>query len=180
MLNTFRSLVISQYEAALSALKACVDKSPDNVWTGPVANYTFFQVVFHTLFFTDLYLGPDEESFAGQPFHRRHPALFAKYDVEREPLEDPAPPVRDKATLLAYLDFCRRKAGDVVGRETEAILTGPCGFRRGDRRNFSRAELHVYNIRHIQHHSAQLSLRLRLETHDGAPWMHAGWREAAL
>lgn len=178
MRDTVKALVVSQYEAALSTLKACVDTCPDTLWTGPVATYKFFQVVFHALFFTDLYLGTDEESFSRQPFHLHHPEFFANYAVEHEPLDDPAPPFRDKASLLAYLDFCRRKAGEVVRGETETILTGPCGFRRGDRRNFSRAELHVYNIRHIQHHAAQLSLRLRLETHEGVEWMHAGWRWA--
>jgi hypothetical protein len=46
--------------------------------------------------------------------------------------------------------------------------------------DFSRAELHVYNIRHIHHHAAQLSLRLRLDTGRGVDWVGSGWREAAL
>ena len=40
-----------------------------------------------------------------------------------------------------------------------------------------RAELHVYSIRHIQHHAAQLSLRLRLDAGVAIPWIGVGWRE---
>jgi len=38
----------------------------------------------------------------------------------------------------------------------------------------SRAELHIYNIRHIQHYAAQLSLRLRLDTEVDIPWVSHG------
>jgi hypothetical protein len=50
--------------------------------------------------------------------------------------------------------------------------------RAESRPSLSRAELHIYNIRHIQHHAGQLSLRLRLETGEGVDWVGSGWREA--
>jgi hypothetical protein len=49
-----------------------------------------------------------------------------------------------------------------------------CGFAR---RTFSRAELYAYNTRHIQHHAAQLSLRLRIDAGVDIPWIGLGWRE---
>jgi hypothetical protein len=177
VLDTVKTLIVSQYEAALSMLKACVDRCPDTAWDARVASYKFWQVVFHTLFFTDLYLGPDDESFRRQPFHLNHASFFADNDADYEPFDDRAPRPRDKASLLTYLEFCRRKVTEVMATETEDTLTGPAGFR-GSRRNFSRAELHVYNIRHIQHHTAQLSLRLRLDTNGGVDWVGAGWRES--
>jgi hypothetical protein len=176
MLDTFKPLLTHQYEAALSMLKACVDRCPDIVWDERVASYTFSQVVFHTLYFTDLYLGPDDEaSFRRQPSHLHLAPLFADLPANLEPFEDPTPRSYDKAPLLTYLEFCRRKVIEVMATETEETLTATEGFG-GD---FSRAELHVYNIRHIQHHAAQLSLRLRLDTNDGVEWVGSGWREAA-
>lgn len=179
MLDTLKTSIVDQYEAALSMLKACVEKSPATVWNGPVATYKFWQVVFHTLFFTDLYLGPDEESFRRQPFHLQHAPFFVDYNADHEPFEGRAPrqELYDRASLLTYLEFCRRKASEVMGGETEDTLTGPSGFSY---RKFSRAELHLYNIRHIQHHTAQLSLRLRLDTNEGVEWVGSGWREAAV
>jgi hypothetical protein len=173
MLDAFKTLVTRQYEAALSMLKACVDKCPDAVWDSRGANYRFCQLVFHTLIFTDLYLGPDVESFRRQPFHLRNEGFFGDY----EEFEDRAP-VRlyDKASILAYLEHCRSKVSEVMQGETADTLSA----RAGTRRSLSRAELHIYNIRHIQHHAGQLSLRLRLDTGEGIDWVGSGWREAAL
>ena len=42
---------------------------------------------------------------------------------------------------------------------------------------FSRGELHLYNIRHIQHHAAQLSMRLRLDAKAQVPWVGTGWKD---
>ena len=39
----------------------------------------------------------------------------------------------------------------------------------------SRTELHVYNIRHLQHHAAQMILRLRLDHAIDFPWHKSGW-----
>ena len=78
MLDVFRTLFRHQYEAGLSMLKACIDRCPDTTWNAPVANHRFCQVVFHTLYFTDLYLGTDDEaSFRWQPFHLQLAPLFA-------------------------------------------------------------------------------------------------------
>ena len=41
----------------------------------------------------------------------------------------------------------------------------------------SLAELYVFIIRHVQHHAAQLILRLRLDADLDVPWIGAGWRE---
>jgi len=62
---------------------------------------------------------------------------------------------------------CRDKASRVIAAETADTLSAPCGF---DRLKFSRAELYIYITRHVQHHAAQLSLRLRLDTGEGVPW----------
>jgi hypothetical protein len=176
MLDTVKALFVHQYEAALSMLKACVDGCPDAAWNAPVANHRFSQVVFHTLYFTDLYLGRDDEaSFRRQPFHLQLAPLFADLPANREPFEDPPPRSYERASLLTYLGFCRRKVIEVVATETEETLSAPDDFGR----DFSRAELHVYNIRHIHHHAAQLSLRLRLDSGNGVEWVGSGWREPA-
>lgn len=177
LLDTFKTMFVNQYEAALSMLKACIDGCPETVWNAPVANRRFSQIVFHTMYFTDLYLGFDDEaSFRRQPFHRHLALLFADLPPKREPFEDPEPRFYDRAVLLTYLDFCRRKVAEVMAAETEDTLRGPEIFGY----DLSRAELHIYNIRHINHHSAQLSLRLRLDTGKGVEWVGSGWREAAV
>ena len=173
MLDTYKQLIAHQFEAALCMLNACVDRCADTAWNSRVANYKFCQVVFHMLFYTDFYLGQDEESFRRQPFHLNNERFFGDY----EEFEDRAP-VRlyEQASIRTYLDYCRSKASEVIAAETADTLSARSGFKW---RDFSRAELHVYNIRHIQHHAAQLSLRLRLDVNEGVAWVGSGWRETA-
>lgn len=171
MLDSYKQLISHQYEAALCMLSKCVGQCPEANWNAPVANLTFSHAVFHTLFCTDLYLGPDEASLPDQEFHREHASVFGDYD-ESESRSRNA--VYDRALIDAYLQHCRDKAQQVVPAETQETLDGPSGF---DWLKFSRAELHVYNIRHIHHHAAQLSLRLRLDTGEGIPWVGSGWRD---
>jgi len=171
MLESYKQLISRQYEAALCMLSECIEQCPDANWNAPVANLKFCQAAFHALFCTDLYLGPDVDSLRDQKFHRDRAAAFADY----EELEDrPQQAVYEKSFIDEYVQHCREKSQQVVSSETEEILGGPSGF---DWLKFSRAELHVYNIRHIHHHAAQLSLRLRLDTGEGIRWVGSGWRE---
>ncbi len=171
MLDTFKKLIANQFEAALCALSTCIDRCPDTAWNARVANYKLCQVAFHTLFYADFYLGPNEESFRRQPFHRSNEGFFGDY----EEFEDRAPTaLYDKASIKKYLEHCRNKASAVIASETAETLSARSGFERLE---FSRAEVHVYNIRHIQHHAAQLSLRLRLDANQDIPWIKSGWRE---
>ena len=171
LLAPLRQLIANQLDAALSTMNACVRGCPPALWEARVGALTFDQVAFHALFFTDYYLGPDEASFRGQPFHREHATSFCDY----EEFEDRAQAAHYGVPfLLAYLPHCRTKAAEVMAAETEQTLAGRCGFPR---RAMSRAELYVYNTRHLQHHAAQLSLRLRLDAGIDIPWFGGGWRD---
>jgi hypothetical protein len=171
MLDTFKELIANQYEAAFCTLNACIDRCPETAWNARVGNHMFCQVVFHTLFYADFYLGQNEDSFRPQPFHRENAHFFGDY----EEFEDRAPrSLYDKTSIKKYMEHGRTKAAEVIAAETTDTLSARAGFGR---RKFSRAELHVYNIRHIQHHAAQLSLRLRLDANQDIPWIGSGWRE---
>ncbi len=169
--EAFKQLIASQYEASLCTLWHCLAHCPDSQWNARTARYPFCQVAFHTLFFADYYLSPDPESFRRQQWHREHQDLFGDYEqlLDREPTS-----LYACDQLELYTQFCRRKAVTVTADETEETLAAEAGFPR---KPFSRAELHVYNIRHIQHHAAQLILRLRLDTEVDIPWIRNGWND---
>ena len=170
MLQTFQTLTTRQFEAALCTLNACITRCPDAAWNAPVANLKFCQAAFHTLFFADFYLGPDEPSFKSQRFHQDHPDFFRDYEefAHREQVF-----LYDKPTTTAYLNYCRTKLLETVPSETAEALSAPAAQRP----KLTRAELHVYNLRHVQHHAAQLSLRLRLDHGIDIPWIGFGWRD---
>jgi len=173
MREILQELLAHQFEASLCTLHLAVTRCPEAKWDEPVGKLKFCQVAFHTLFCADVYLqaGEGREALRGQAFHVEHADVFRDY----EELEDREPVlVYGKPFVLEYLQFVRGKARETVGRESAEVLSGPSGFSW---RKCSRAELHVYNIRHIQHHAAQLSLRLRIDAGVEIPWVGHAWKE---
>ncbi len=164
-------LLAHQFEVSHCTLHLAVARCPEANWEKAVGKLPFCQVAFHAIFFGDLYLqaGEGREALRGQEFHVEHAAEFGDY----EELED-REPVRlyGKSFVMEYLQFVRGKARETVARESGEVLAGPSGFSW---RKCSRAELHVYNIRHIQHHAAQLSLRLRIDAGVEIPWVSHEW-----
>jgi hypothetical protein len=167
MLTLIQSTLAAQYGASLRMLQTCIDRAdPADVWLAPVGRVPFWHVAYHTLFYTDFYLSPDEQSFRPQPFHRENynflgPQAWAPHlkVVTDQPY--------DKQTLLAYLDDCRAKAKRTLDRETEATLAGPSGFHWVQ---LPRLELHLYNLRHVQHHAGQLGAALRRQQDRAVEW----------
>ncbi len=170
MLNTLKELFANQYEASFCMLNACIERCSESAWNALVGETLFCQVAFHTLLFADCYLGSNEAEVRQQPFHLSNKEFFRDY----EELEDRIPKLLyDKPSIQRYLEYCRHKAVQAIATETAEMLRAPCGFPY---RPFSRAELHVYNIRHIQNHAAQLGLRLTIDHHLEIPWVGSGWR----
>jgi hypothetical protein len=169
MLKTWQNLISGQYGATPSILNRCIDQCPESLWNEPVGNLKFCQVVFHALFFTDFYLEDSDRSFRDQSFHRENADFFRDYE-ELEYVEQKQ--LYDRPSIRNYLQRCRTKFARVIAEETEQTLIARCGF---ERREFSRAELHVCNVRHIQHHASQLCLHLRLKTGESVEWVGSGW-----
>jgi hypothetical protein len=169
MIDYVRRMLAEQFEASLCMMNDCLVKCPASHWDGIVGKYAFWQVAYHTLCFVDLYLSPSKESFE---FRDNHPCGGEEFDAEY--------PSRrfEQNEMIAYLAICRSKAATTVAAETPESLTGPSGFSW---KPFSRGELHVMNIRHIQHHTGQLSAYLRrvdesLQRPDVVRWISTGWK----
>jgi hypothetical protein len=170
MVETLKNLLTHQFDAALCTLNLCIDRCPESLWDSRIGNLTFCQAAFHTVFFADYYLGRGEEGFRSQPFHVEHADFFRDYEELQHRVQQYS---YDRLTIQTYVQHCRQKAEAAIAAETEHSLPGPSGFAR---RRISRAELYVYNLRHVQHHAAQLSLRLRLDAGVEVPWIGSGWQ----
>ena len=166
-----KTSLAGQYAASLAMLRGCIDAADAAAWVAPSGRRPFWHVAYHLLFITDLYLSPDEKSFRPRPFHRENYELLSTppWAPERKVVtaDDPYEP----AVLSEYVDLLRAKARESVGNETAQSLAGPSGF---DWLPFPRLELHVYNVRHIQHHTGQLTAALRRTSDKGVPWIGRG------
>jgi uncharacterized damage-inducible protein DinB len=166
MMDYLKSILTGQFEAALCMLNDCIRKCPPEHWEGKIANDTFRQVAYHTLFYVDLYLSPGEAAFTLRDLHHRG-------GDERSSTAVSTGLSRDET--LAYVTLCRQKAVETLAAETAASLQRDSGFSW--LRPSTRGEVYLYNIRHVQHHVGQLSAYLRKIVEDGERWwVKTGWR----
>ncbi|HUX40061.1 MAG TPA: hypothetical protein VMV83_02750 [Rectinemataceae bacterium] len=171
MAANLNTILSNQFEAAMCTLGQCIANCPDGEWSIPHPDSPFSQVLFHALIFTDIYLGRGEEAIKSQAFHIENKAMFRDY----EELEDrKAVNVYSREEIGRYFEFCLSKGRTEIGRETPDSLFGESGF---DYRKFSRLELYIYLIRHIQHHAAQLGLRIQLSIGKELKWVGSGWKD---
>jgi hypothetical protein len=173
MSDHLKTILTGQFEASLSMLNHCVRLCPPDRWEGKIANQTFRTIAYHTLFFVDFYLSPSENDFALRDLHQRG-------GDERI---DGAPTAGlPKDETVGYVEACRAKLLQTMAAETAASLAALYGFTSWfSGLRMSRGELHIYNIRHIQHHTGQMSAYLRRV--DAPPknstalrWVRTGWQ----
>ena len=172
MTEHLKAILTGQFQASLSMLNQCVRLCPPEHWEGMIANRTFRTIAYHTLFFVDFYLTPREGDFALRHLHHRG----------GNELVDGAPLIGlPKDDTVGYVEICRAKLLETMASETAASLAGPSGFSSWFRGlAISRGELHLYNIRHVQHHTGQMSAYLRrvdaaLKDTTALRWVRTGW-----
>lgn len=166
----FRSALKSQYHASLAMLRQALELCDDVLWTDPTPTNAFWQVAYHALYFTHLYLMPGVDAFV--PWKGQHPAqhvdgIPGRADPDSSLPLVPAPYTRDE--VLAYW---RVVDGAVDGAVDGLDLTrAECGFPWYD---MPKLEHQLVNLRHVQHHAAQLADRLRAANDVGVRWVGKG------
>jgi hypothetical protein len=144
----------SQYDAGLSNLREAIEVCPDRAWNSAEDENRFWHIAYHVLFFTDLYMTVREEEYRPWPEGRREAVPLGEnpFDPEAE-FDDSDDYSREQ--LLGYLEEVRGRIDEELAGHD---LSGPSGFSWLP---MSRLEAHIYNIRHLQHHTAQLVDRMR-------------------
>ena len=164
METMLRAALWRQFGAAIDMLEAALVACPPALWTGrlwrdppdhptgfPPEFGEFWYLVYHTLFWLDLYLsGCREEEFVP-------PAPFAWLEID--PPVSPARPYTQEA-LHAYLVATRRKGQATLDALTDERARQAVEYPWARGQVVSYWELQLYNMRHVQEHAAQLSLFL--------------------
>ena len=152
-----KTIIWRQFGAAIDMLENALLACPDELWDDRSRTPEFWYVIYHTLFYLDLYLSDSVERFT--------PPLPFNLDEM-----DPAGILPDrpytKEELQTYLEHGRRKCRATIEALTEEKAGQLSGFEWLPDMSFT--EILLYNMRHVQHHAAQLNLILR-QTTDSAP-----------
>ncbi len=158
MSELLREALGTQFQAALQMLGNALRACPEEDWGELSDTPGFWYTTFHTLFWLDFYLSPSVEGFAP-------PAPFGLEELD--PAGKLPPRVYTQQELLDYLEHGRGKCREACARLDLANAAQPSGMRPG----LSRLELHIYNLRHVQHGAAQLNLRLRQRGRTVPDWV---------
>ena len=156
---TFREIVWGQFGAAIDMLDNAMRACPDTVWGDHSRSPEFWYLAFHTLFYLDLYLSESDVGFSP-------PAPFTLDELDERGLMPDR--VYTKEELQRYLAHGREKCRSTILALTEERANRRSGFEWLD---ISFAEVLFYNMRHVQHHAAQLNLLLRQKIDSAPRWV---------
>jgi len=137
-----------QFGAAIDMLENAITECPSELWD---AKSKFWYNAYHSLFYLDYYLTLEPERFSPPS-----PFTLSEFDPSGILPES----VYSKEELLAYLKSSRVKCHALIAKLTE---DGASKRWVNEYRNYSVFEILLYNMRHVQHHAAQLNLLLRQE-----------------
>jgi hypothetical protein len=157
--TTWKSVLWQQFGAAIDMLENAMRACPDELWSDRSQRPEFWYLVYHTLFFLDYYLSESVEEFAPPP-------PFNLDELDPAGLLPERPYTKDE--LQAYLDHDRRKCRDTIEALTDERARRIHTFPWDE---MSLAELLLYNLRHVQHHAAQLNLILRQKIDSTPGWV---------
>lgn len=155
MLTIIKQSLWNQMGASIDMLEDSILLCPEGEWnTEP----KFWYQAFHVLFFLDYYLSTKPKTFTP-------PKPFTESEFEDRMPER----VYTKSELLEYLQFCRGKCKNLIENLSEQQLESRWINSSGSM-NYSIHEILIYNLRHVQHHVAQLNLHLRQNIDEAPEW----------
>jgi hypothetical protein len=163
----WKEIVGRQFLAAIAMLENALRACPQEIWSAslwhdpaePPQAAQFWYLIYHTLFWVDLYLSGAVEGFTP-------PAPFTLAELDPAGVYPERPYTRDE--LQGYLEHGREKCRTVIETLTDEQARRPCTFTWGQ---VTFAELLLDNMRHVQEHTAQLNLFLGQQIRWAPRWV---------
>ncbi len=159
MHEDLKTVVWQQFGAAIDMLENAMQACPNELWNDRTRQPEFWQLAYHTLYWLDFYLSEE----AGSSFAPPAPLTLDEMDPDAV-AERPY----TKDELQNYLEIGRERCRSFIAglndqRASEQIALGSFAG--------SRLESLLYNLRHVQHHAAQLNLILRQQINTAPRWV---------
>jgi hypothetical protein len=159
-----RESLWKQFGASIDMVINAVSAYPENRW---YEEKKFFYNSYHVAIFLDYYL-----TIPAAPLSSPLP-----FTISEEPpqgcIDDIVPDrIYSQAEILAYLQASRKKCNDLIFGLTDAEFAMQWIETNG-KKKMPVFELFLYNMRHVQHHAAQLNMMLRMDTGNAPGWIRA-------
>ena len=155
MEKTLQAAISQQFGAAMDMLENALQACPDPLWRVRLwddpelpQSAEFWYILYHTLFWLDLYLSGSVEGFMP-------PAPFTLDELDPAGIIPERPYTR--AELQTYLEHTRLKCQATISALTDEKARQACKFPWGE---VTFAGLLLDTMRHVQEHTAQLNMIL--------------------
>jgi hypothetical protein len=163
--KSIKELLWNQFGASIDMLTNAISNCPDDYFMN---NRRFYYIAFHSAIFLDYYLTIPPSDFS--------PMLsFTQKEVKDRPVEaidDLIPDkIYGKQEIVGYVKQSREKCKQIIYALTNEKLNET--FKEGDQPNdmdYPILEILIYNMRHTQHHTAQLNMLLRQDIDRHMEW----------
>lgn len=156
MIQLVKDSLWSQFGASIDMLENALKLCPEELWN---SEKSFSWQAYHTLFFLDYYSTLDPVGFGP-----RNPFTYSEFGKGKPK------GVFAKNDILNYLEFNRNKCLELIMNLTPELMESRW-INESKTMNFSVFEILIYNMRHVQHHAAQLNKMLRQEINDAPRWV---------
>ena len=161
-MTTLKESLWNQFGASIDMLKNAIEMWPEERWN---TDRKFFYMAYHVLVFLDYYL-----TFPVETMSSPLPFTIIEADLPEEALDDIIPNrIYSRQELLDYLNASREKCRLLISNLTEEKISERWINEWG--KNYSLLEMLLYNMRHVQHHAAQLNTMLRKEINNSPDWV---------
>jgi len=154
--------LVWEYNAALKMLLDTVVKCPDELWESVEYENAFWRIAYHALFYTALYLSESPDKFVPWDKHILNYNSLDTVTHDQQPIIINA--VYLKNDIIDYAGCISDSLENMVSDKNN---NEQCGFSWI---RMNRLQLHLYNIRHLQHHVGQLTERLHRAGIKGIKW----------
>ena len=174
MLDQLKTSLWKHFGGSIDMLGNAIAMWPEDQWN---ANKRFFYMAYHCLVFLDYYLTIPPNGFQA-------PLPYTLTDEEPNGRQMPSTMwcpdrIYSKQELLDWLRLSREKCRHVISGLTEEKLNEPwisgtgvdLDLASGGALHYSVLDILLYNMKHVQHHAAQLNLMLRQTIHDAPDYV---------
>lgn len=165
MISLLKDAIWKQFGASIDMLINVVINCPDTYF---LSHKRFYYIAYHSAIFLDYYL-----TFPPKDFSPILPFTQMEEDLRpKEAIDDLIPDkIYSKQELVNYLQLSRTRCKNILDGLTDDNLHKR--FTEGSEPNdmdFPIVEILLYNLRHTQHHVAQLNMLIRQDLNKHVEW----------
>jgi DinB superfamily len=163
--KSIKEILWNQFGASIDMLTCAITNCPEDYF---ITHKRFYYIAFHTTIFLDYYLTLPPSDFSPMLSFTQKEAK----DRPQEAVDDLIPDkMYSKQEIMEYLKKSREKCKQLIDSLTGEKLSER--FKEGDEPNdmdYPILEILLYNLRHTQHHTAQLNMLLRQDFDKHIEW----------